>query len=72
MVHFISHALKKTTNTFVAKRILEEFFEGYSKEMPTEYIKKVTKSEYYLQIFYTMLNPAIAETIKEEITKFVN
>jgi tRNA A-37 threonylcarbamoyl transferase component Bud32/predicted nucleotidyltransferase len=72
IIHFISYALEKTTNTFVAKRILEQFFEGYSKEMPTEYIKEVVKSGYYLKILHTMFNPSIADTIKKEITKFVN
>lgn len=72
VIHFISHALENTTNTFVAKQILEEFFEGYSKEMPIEHIKKLVSAGYYLPALYNMLNPSIAETIKKEITKFVN
>jgi tRNA A-37 threonylcarbamoyl transferase component Bud32/predicted nucleotidyltransferase len=72
VIHFISHALENTTNTFVAKQILEEFFEGYSKEMPIEHIKKLVSAGYYLPMLYNMLNPSIAETIKKEITKFVN
>jgi tRNA A-37 threonylcarbamoyl transferase component Bud32/predicted nucleotidyltransferase len=73
IVYFIGHALENTTtNTFVTKLILEEFFEGYSKEMPAESIKKVLRSGHYLQVLYTMFNPSIAETIKKEITKFVN
>jgi tRNA A-37 threonylcarbamoyl transferase component Bud32/predicted nucleotidyltransferase len=75
IVLFMSHALAKTTNIFLAKRISEEFFEGYSKEMPAEYLKKVVKSGYYYyyaDALYTMLNPSVAETIKKEITKFVN
>jgi hypothetical protein len=51
---------------------LEEFFEGYSKEMPIEHIKKLVSAGYYLPALYNMLNPSIAETIKKEITKFVN
>jgi tRNA A-37 threonylcarbamoyl transferase component Bud32/predicted nucleotidyltransferase len=72
IVHFISHALRKTTNNFVAKQILEQFFEGYLKERPAVSTKKVRKAEYYLRSLSAMLTPTIAETIKKKITNFVN
>jgi tRNA A-37 threonylcarbamoyl transferase component Bud32/predicted nucleotidyltransferase len=72
IVHFISHALRKTTNTFVAKQILEQFFEGYLKERPAVSTKKVRRAEYYLGSLSAMLTPTIAEAIKKKITNFVS
>jgi hypothetical protein len=57
------------TGTFVAKQILEEFFEGYSKQMPADSIKKFITSKYYPKVLYNKFSATIAETIKEQIAK---
>jgi tRNA A-37 threonylcarbamoyl transferase component Bud32 len=72
IIYFIGNTLEKvSTNTVFSKQILEEFFEGYSKEAPVD-IKKMLISGDYQQILYTKFNSSIAETIKEGISKFVN
>lgn len=72
IIYFIGNTLENiSTNTVFSKQILEEFFEGYSKEAPVD-IKKMLISGDYQQISYTKFNSSIAETIKEGISKFVN
>jgi tRNA A-37 threonylcarbamoyl transferase component Bud32/predicted nucleotidyltransferase len=73
IIYFIGYTLKDiSTSTFVAKQILEGFFEGYSKQMPADLIKKVVRPGYYQELLYTNFSATIAETIKEQITKFAN
>jgi tRNA A-37 threonylcarbamoyl transferase component Bud32/predicted nucleotidyltransferase len=73
IIYFIGHALEEiSTNIVVGKQIIEEFFDGYSKELPAESIKKVVRSGHYPHVLYTKFNASIAQTIKEEITKFIN
>jgi tRNA A-37 threonylcarbamoyl transferase component Bud32 len=68
--YFISNTLDEiSANAFVAKQILQEFFEGYSRQMPADSIKKFFTSEYYPQVLYNKFSAAIAETIKEQIAK---
>ncbi|HJT49571.1 MAG TPA: nucleotidyltransferase domain-containing protein [Nitrososphaeraceae archaeon] len=70
IIYFISNTLDEiSTNTYGAKQILEEFFEGYSKQMPAESIKKFFASEYYPKVLYNKFSATIAETIKEQIAK---
>jgi tRNA A-37 threonylcarbamoyl transferase component Bud32/predicted nucleotidyltransferase len=70
IVYFIGDTLKGlSVNTFVAKQILEEFFKGYSKQMPADSIKKFVSSAYYPEVLYTNFSTTIAETIKEEMAR---
>jgi tRNA A-37 threonylcarbamoyl transferase component Bud32/predicted nucleotidyltransferase len=70
IIYFIGNTLEGiSANTFVAKQVLEEFFEGYSKQMPAESIKKFVKSEYYPEVLYTNFSTTIAETIKEQMVR---
>jgi tRNA A-37 threonylcarbamoyl transferase component Bud32/predicted nucleotidyltransferase len=72
IIHFISQALGTTTNTFVVNQIIKEFFEGYLKEMPIDYIEKIVRPGHYVDVLCSKLSPLIGETIKKQITKFVN
>jgi tRNA A-37 threonylcarbamoyl transferase component Bud32/predicted nucleotidyltransferase len=70
IIHFLGSTLEGISgNTFVAKQILEEFFEGYSKQMPADLIKKFVRSEYFSEVLHTNFSPTIAETIKEELVR---
>jgi tRNA A-37 threonylcarbamoyl transferase component Bud32 len=70
IIYFISNTLDEiSTNTYGAKQILEEFFEGYSKQMPADSIKNFFASEYYPKVLYNKFGATIAETIKEQIAK---
>jgi tRNA A-37 threonylcarbamoyl transferase component Bud32/predicted nucleotidyltransferase len=71
IVSFISRGLKRTSNTIIAKQIIKEFLEGYSEEMTMEYVKKLTNTKHYLELFYPLLTPTVAQTIKKEISNFV-
>jgi tRNA A-37 threonylcarbamoyl transferase component Bud32/predicted nucleotidyltransferase len=71
IVSFISRGLKRTSNTIIAKQIIKEFLEGYSEEMTMEYMKKMTNTKHYLELFYPLLTPAVAQTVKKEISNFV-
>jgi Kae1-associated kinase Bud32 len=70
IIYFIGNTLEGiSANTFAAKQILEEFFEGYSKQIPADSIKKFVRSEYYPEVLYTNFSATIAETIKEQMAK---
>ena len=70
IIYFISNTLEGIpANTFVARQILEKFFEGYSKQMPPDSIKKFVRSEYYPDVLYNNFSVTIAETIKEQMAK---
>jgi tRNA A-37 threonylcarbamoyl transferase component Bud32/predicted nucleotidyltransferase len=71
IVSFISRGLKRTSNTIIAKQIIKEFLEGYSEEMTMEYMKKLTNTKHYLELFYSLLTPTVAQTLKKEISNFV-
>jgi tRNA A-37 threonylcarbamoyl transferase component Bud32 len=72
IIYFISYTLEKTLpSTAVTKQIIQEFFEGYSKEAPGS-IKKVVRAGHYPGRLYTEFDSSIIETIKEQIFRFVN
>ncbi|HYY50152.1 MAG TPA: nucleotidyltransferase domain-containing protein [Nitrososphaeraceae archaeon] len=70
IIYFIGNTLEGIpANTFVARQILEKFFEGYSKQMPADSIKKFVRSEYYPEVLYNNFSVTVAETIKEQMAK---
>ena len=71
IVSFIGRGLKRTSNTIIAKQIVKEFLAGYSQEMTMEYIKKLINTKHYLELFYPLLTPTVAQTVKKEISNFV-
>jgi tRNA A-37 threonylcarbamoyl transferase component Bud32/predicted nucleotidyltransferase len=70
IIHFVSEGLKRTRNTVIAKQITKQFLYGYSKETTVDYIKKLTNAKYYDELFYPLLTPAVAQTIKKELSTF--
>ena len=70
IIHFVSQGLKRTRNTVIAKEITKQFLYGYSKETTMDYIKKLTSAKYYGELFYPLLTPAVAQTIKKELSTF--
>jgi tRNA A-37 threonylcarbamoyl transferase component Bud32/predicted nucleotidyltransferase len=71
IVSFIGRGLKRTSNTIIAKQIVKEFLAGYSQEMTMEYMKKLINTKHYLELFYPLLTPTVAQTVKKEISNFV-
>lgn len=71
IVSFIGRGLKRTSNTIIAKQIVKEFLAGYSEEMTMEYMKKLINTKHYLELFYPLLTPTVAQTVKKEISNFV-
>jgi tRNA A-37 threonylcarbamoyl transferase component Bud32/predicted nucleotidyltransferase len=71
IVSFIGRGLKRTSNTIIAKQIVKEFLAGYSQEMTLEYMKKLINTKHYLELFYPLLTPTVAQTVKKEISNFV-
>jgi len=71
IVSFIGRGLKRTSNTIIAKQIVKEFLAGYSQEMTMEYIKKLINTKHYLELFYPLLTPTVAQTVRKEISNFV-
>jgi tRNA A-37 threonylcarbamoyl transferase component Bud32/predicted nucleotidyltransferase len=72
IVSFIGRGLKRTSNTIIAKQIVKEFLAGYSEEMTMEYIKKLINTKHYLELFYSLLTPTVVQTVKKEISNFVD
>ena len=71
IVSFIGRGLKRTSNTIIAKQIVKEFLAGYSQEMTMEYMKKLINTKHYLELFYPLLTPTVAQTVRKEISNFV-
>ena len=71
IVSFIGRGLKRTSNTIIAKQIVKEFLAGYSQEMSLEYMKKLINTKHYLELFYPLLTPTVAQTVRKEISNFV-
>jgi tRNA A-37 threonylcarbamoyl transferase component Bud32/predicted nucleotidyltransferase len=71
IVSFIGRGLKRTSNSIIAKQIVKEFLAGYSEEMTMEYMKKLINTKHYLELFYPLLTPTVAQTVKKEISNFV-
>src|SRR5919109_2855695 len=67
IAQFISWAVKNTRNNMLAATIAKEFLEGYISLGDTSNITRVAKSNWYIESFYPVLMPSIAQTIKREI-----
>ena len=66
IVQFLCRGLKQTSNSVVARKVVKEFLLGYSNEMTTEHIKKLSKSKRYIESFYPLISPVVARSIKRE------
>lgn len=66
IVQFLCRGLKQTSNSVVARKVVKEFLLGYSNEMTTENIKKLSKSKRYIESFYPLISPVVARSIKKE------
>jgi tRNA A-37 threonylcarbamoyl transferase component Bud32/predicted nucleotidyltransferase len=66
IVQFLCRGLKQTSNSVVARKVVKEFLLGYSNEITTEHIKKLSKSKRYIESFYPLISPAVARSIKKE------
>jgi tRNA A-37 threonylcarbamoyl transferase component Bud32/predicted nucleotidyltransferase len=67
IAQFISWGLKSTRNNRIAAMIAKEFLEGYMSIGDTSNITRLAKSNWYIESFYPVLVPSIAQTIKKEI-----
>ena len=67
IVQFLCRGLKQTGNSVVAKKVVKEFLLGYSNEITTEHIKKLSRSKRYVESFYPLISPVVARSIKREI-----
>jgi tRNA A-37 threonylcarbamoyl transferase component Bud32/predicted nucleotidyltransferase len=67
IAQFISWGLKSTRNNRMAATIAKEFLEGYMSVGDTSNIMRLAKSNRYIESFYPVLVPSIAQTIKKEI-----
>ena len=66
IVQFLCRGLKQTGNSVVAKKVVKEFLLGYSNEITTEHIKKLSRSKRYVESFYPLISPVVARSIKRE------
>jgi tRNA A-37 threonylcarbamoyl transferase component Bud32/predicted nucleotidyltransferase len=66
IVQFLCRGLKQTGNSVVAKKVVKEFLLGYSNEITTEHIKKLSRSKRYIESFYPLISPVVARSIKKE------
>ena len=66
IVQFLCRGLKQTSNSVVARKVVKEFLLGYSNEITTEHIKKLSKSKRYIESFYPLISPVVARSIKKE------
>jgi tRNA A-37 threonylcarbamoyl transferase component Bud32 len=67
IAQFISWAVKNTRNNMLAATIAKEFLEGYISLGDPSNIMRVAKGNWYIESFYPVLVPSIAQTIKREI-----
>jgi tRNA A-37 threonylcarbamoyl transferase component Bud32 len=67
IAQFISWGVKSTRNSVLAATIAKEFLEGYVSVGDTSNITRLAKSNWYIESFYPVLLPSIAQTIKKEI-----
>jgi tRNA A-37 threonylcarbamoyl transferase component Bud32/predicted nucleotidyltransferase len=65
VIQFLCWGLKGTGNARAAAAITREFLEGYDNSDVT---KKLTKSRRYMQTFYPVLSPQVAQAIRKEMT----
>ena len=64
VAQFLCWGLKGTGNTQGAARITREFLEGYDNPAVA---KKLAKSKRYIQTFYPVLSPNVAQAIRKEM-----
>jgi tRNA A-37 threonylcarbamoyl transferase component Bud32/predicted nucleotidyltransferase len=67
IAQFIGWGVKSTHDKMMAARIAKEFLEGYISVGDTNNIKRLAKSKWYIESFYPLLVPSIAQTIQKEI-----
>jgi tRNA A-37 threonylcarbamoyl transferase component Bud32 len=67
VAEFISWGLKESMNDRAAATIVREFLSGYGN---AGVIKKIANSRRYVETFYPVLAPAVAQAIKKEMKKF--
>ena len=65
VVQFLCWGLKGTGNSSGAARVTREFLEGYAD---TSVAKRVATSRRYIQTFYPVLAPQVAQAIRKEMT----
>jgi tRNA A-37 threonylcarbamoyl transferase component Bud32 len=64
VVQFLCWGLKGTGNAHAAAAIAREFLEGYDNP---DVSKKIAKSRRYMQTFYPVLSPQVAQAIRKEM-----
>ena len=67
IAEFVSWGLKESMNAKAAATVVREFLSGYGNE---GVIKKIANSRRYIEAFYPVLAPAVAQAIKKEMKKF--
>ena len=67
VAEFVSWGLKESMNDRAAAIIVREFLSGYGN---AGVIKKIANSRRYVETFYPVLAPAVAQAIKKEMKKF--
>lgn len=66
VAEFLCWGLKGTGNASAAARITREFLSGYKDEMVP---RKIAASRRYVETFYPVLAPSVAQAIKNEMKK---
>jgi tRNA A-37 threonylcarbamoyl transferase component Bud32/predicted nucleotidyltransferase len=67
VAEFVSWGLKESMNAKAAATVVREFLSGYGNK---DVIKKIANSRRYVEAFYPVLAPAVAQAIKKEMKKF--
>jgi tRNA A-37 threonylcarbamoyl transferase component Bud32/predicted nucleotidyltransferase len=67
VAEFVSWGLKGTGNSAAAAKIVAEFLAGYGNNK--DVVKKLAGSRRYVEAFYPVLAPTVAQAIKREIKK---
>jgi tRNA A-37 threonylcarbamoyl transferase component Bud32/predicted nucleotidyltransferase len=67
VAQFLSWGLKGTGNAKAAAKVTKEFLAGYADNIV---IKKLARSKHYIETFYPVLAPLVAQAIKNEMKKF--
>src|SRR5437867_11432839 len=67
LAQFISWGLKGISNSDMAAELTREFLKGYIDVVGSGNIARLAKSRRYIESFYPVLSPSVAQAIKKEI-----
>lgn len=67
IAQFLSWGLKGIGNASAARKVTQEFLAGYADH---NVVRKLARSRHYVETFYPVLAPSVAQAIKNEMKRF--